>query len=189
MFFGLLRPDDVIIPPVGTDPSGVPIYQRMFGSGFSIVIEGRPGLSGGSVAVSSFSDPIAPDLQVLTERPLGNGSATVCDVTPPDMAGGIPATNPPLFSDDQGVVDRMNDLGCRFIDGTGEPRGRKCGDGCIRFETGDFGCGAPDATLQFCNLVARPMEFPPGDTRLTARLRDIRGNFGPPAQIIVRIQP
>lgn len=189
VFFGLLRPDDVIIPPIGTDPSGTPIFQRMFGSGFSIVIEGQPGLSGGTVASSAFSDPIAPDLQVLTERPLGNGSPAVCDTTPPGMAGGIPSTIPPVFSDDQSVVDRMNDFGCRFVDGTGEPRGRRCGDGCIRFETGDFGCGSPDATLQFCNLVAKPMEFPGGDTRLTARLRDTKGNFGPPAQIIVRIQP
>jgi hypothetical protein len=183
----LLRPDDTLIEPVGFDPSsGVPIFDRPFGFGFSILIEARPGSSGRPVARSSFNEFGRPDLQIQATRSLGNGSPAVCDVLPPDP-GGVPGINPPSFGDSQVVSDRLNDLGCRFVDGAGNPTGRNCSEGCVRFESGEFGCVETTATTQFCGLVARTIEFPLGETLITVRVRDTQGNLGRPAQLIVRI--
>jgi len=188
----LIQPNDELIDPVGTNPSGIKIYERPFGSGFSIVVEAGRGISNSNVALSAFDEFGRPDLQIQVNRPLGNGSALVCD----DghfliELGGIPAVNPPNFSDDQVVSDRLNDFGCRFVDGTGRPMGRSCSDktACIRFEDGHFGCVSPSDVQprQFCGQVSQNMAFPVGDTLVTVRARDILGNPGPPAQIIVRV--
>ena len=186
VFFGVLKPDDTLTQPIGENPSGIPIYHRPFGFGFSLVVEGSRGLSNAPVGPLSFNDLGRPDLQIQVTRPLGNGSTIVCDDLPPD-AGGVPAINPPSFAEDQIISDRLNDLGCRFVDGAGVPESRLCTEGCVRFETGEFGCVSEETKTQFCGLVARTIEFPPGDTLVTVRLIDTRGNPGPSAQIIVRI--
>jgi hypothetical protein len=41
--------------------------------------------------------------------------------------------------------------------------------------------------VQFCALVDVSISFPPGDTLITARLRDVLGNVGTQRQIVVRV--
>jgi hypothetical protein len=185
-FLGVLRPDDTLTDPTGATPEGVPIYERPFGFGFSIVVEAARGVSRESVAASAFNEYGRPDLQIQVTRPLGNGSPSVCDALPPD-AGGVPAINPPSFADSQMITDRLNDLACRFVDGEGNPEGRLCSEGCVKFESGEQGCVDQKTSFQFCALVSRTIEFPSGVTLVTVRVLDTVGNPGPPAQIVVQL--
>jgi hypothetical protein len=187
---GLVLPNDELIDPTGTSPTGIPIYQRPFGSGFSIVVEARRGAANGNVATAAFDEFGSPDLQIQVNRPLGNGSALVCDDGHVQFEiGGVPAINPPSFTDNQSTSDRLNDLGCRFLNGAGQPIGRACNEkfACIRFQDGRFGCVSAQAQRQFCGQISQNLEFPDGDTLVTARVRDVAGNPGPQAQIIIRV--
>lgn len=189
LFFGLTNSDDSVQAPSGTDARGVPIYERPFGFGFSLVVEARHGSANRPVGSSAFAEDGAPDLQVQVTRPLGDGSAAVCDGAEP-VFGGVPAVDPPRFEEPEAIADALNDLGCRFIDGTGQPVGRVCSLACIRFESGEFGCqSGDDAEVQFCAPVPMPLTFPAGDTLVSARVRDQAGNLGAPAQLIVRVAP
>lgn len=189
VFFGLARADDTLVEPVGTSPEGYPIYQRPFGAGFSLVVEAAPGPSGRPVAMSTFEVFGCPDFQIQVNRPLGDGSIAVCDSLPPND-GGVPAIDPPRF-DDPALCDPINDLACRFLDGGGEPRARSCTptEACVRDQAGDFMCVASEATVQFCGFIAATNSFPPGDTLVSARVRDTTGAFGPVSRIVVRIAP
>ncbi len=185
VFFGLTAADDSLQSPSGTDPGGVPIYERPFGFSFSLVVEAAPGSAGFPIGRNALSSG-PPDLQIQATRALGNGSPEVCDVNPPQF-GGVPGIDPPNLEDPAAIADALNDFGCRFIDGEGQPVARTCNLGCVRFVSGDFGCVDDTALVQFCGQVAMPLSFPPGDTLVTARVRDNRGNLGPPAQLIVRV--
>jgi hypothetical protein len=190
-FFGLSSSDDSLVTPTGMTPEGVPIYTRLLGFGFSLVVEGRPGTSGRPVGGIAFnhdpSDPtVLPNLLVQVNRPLGDGSRSVCDNTPPTI-GGIPAIDPPDFSVTQAISDAMNDLGCRFLNGLGNPGGRGATEACTQFSDGSFRFVNSTSTLQFCGQIGRPFRFPPGDTLVSVRLRDDRGNHGPVARLIVRL--
>jgi hypothetical protein len=56
------------------------------------------------------------------------------------------------------------------------------------FASGDSGFVNSDATtIQFCGFIARVLEFPQGDTLVTVRLRDVGGNPGPVAQLVVHV--
>jgi len=198
-FFGLTRADDTLADISATTPDHVPIYARPSGNGFSIVVEGKPGASGVAVGCSSYQtgaaprcgyqgDSPLPDLQIEASRPLGNGSSAVCDNSGTN-AGGVPAINPPSFDLTDTNVGAINDLGCRFVDGQGAPLSRAVSDACVLFSTGEFDFVSPQSSAQFCGFIGRVIEVPPGDTVLTARLRDTEGNVGPPAQLIVRIPP
>jgi hypothetical protein len=186
-FIGMTRADDVLVDPVGMS-GDVPIYSPPFGYGFSLVVEAKPGASHVRVGSSSFTDGSGPDLQIQVTRPLGDGSALVCDDMPP-ILGGVPAINPPDFSSDPSVVDRLNDLACRFVDGGGQKVGRSCGEAtaCVLGLDGGFNCVANDTTIQFCGFIAQNVAFPSGDTFVTARVRDVQGNLGPPRQLLIRI--
>jgi hypothetical protein len=186
VFFGVLRADGTVVDPNGVDESGRPVYDRPFGSGFSLVVEAKRGASAKVVGEATFSEPGCPDLQVQVTRPLGDGSPAVCDSVPPDD-GGVPAIDPPDLDDDPAACNALNDLGCRFVDGAGHPQGRQCSEGCVLFPSADLGCVSPGAITQFCALIAKSAEFAIGETLVTARVRDVEGNLGPPAQIIVRI--
>jgi hypothetical protein len=190
-FFGLVLPNDELVEPSGVDPNGIPIYQRPFGSGFSIVVEAfRTSTSRPQVATSAFEEFGRPDLQIQVNRPLGDGNALVCDDGHFQIEiGGVPAINPPSFADSQNVSDRLNDLGCRFVDGSGQPIARACNEkfACVRFGDGHFGCVSPQAQRQFCGQISQNLEFPAGDTLVTVRVLDVGGNPGPPAQIIIRV--
>jgi hypothetical protein len=191
VFFGVTNADDSYQPPTATDPGGIPIYERPFGFGFSLVVEAVRGSSNDPVGGATFIDGGVPDLQVQATRPLGNGSAAVCDGAAP-IFGGVPAIDPPRLEDPDAIADPLNDFGCRFIDGQGQPKGRRCGLGlgCVRFESGEYGCQTGDSTeLQFCAPVPMTLSFASGDTLVTARVRDQAGNLGPPAQLLVRITP
>jgi len=137
---------------------------------------------------SDPDDPaVLPDLQVQVDRPIGDGSPAVCDNTPPQL-GGIPAIRPPSFAPLQTVADAINDLACRFVDGQGRTLGRPPDEACVRFPDGEFHFVTQDATVQFCwEAIPRPLPFPPGDTLLTARVRDRAGAVGPTASIVIRI--
>lgn len=190
-FFGVTRADDTLVPASGTAPGGIPIFERSFGSGFSLVIEGRPGGASTAVGMSTFrwdanNPTVLPDLQIEVSRPLGNGSTEVCDDSAPTF-GGVPAIEPPDFSPTQAVADTINDLACRFKDGFGTPRGRPFGEACIMFADGQFRFQDPRTTVQYCAQINEPIAFPPDDTRVTARIRDEAGRLSAPAQIVIRI--
>jgi hypothetical protein len=189
-FFGVTSSDDTLQPPTATAPGGIPIYQRSFGFGFSLVVEAKPGSAQRQVANNTFAVGGPPDLQIQATRDLGNGSAAVCDNTPdPPGFGGVPGIDPPRLDDSDTIADALNDFGCRFIDGTGAPSGRACALGCIHFDDGEFGCQQGDTQTQFCAPIGMPLQFPAGDTLVTARVRDLAGNLGPPARLIIRIAP
>lgn len=184
--FGLTRADDMLLPAAGTE-NGIPVYRPAFGFAFSLVVEARPGPTGARVGNSTFS-PGAPDLQIQVTRPLGNASPLVCDDAPPTL-GGVPAINPPNFADQGQIVDVINDLACRFIDGSGQKVGRVCGDAnaCVLGPDGLFGCVSRDASIQFCGFIGQALTFPRGDTLVTVRVRDVRGNVSANRQLIVRV--
>lgn len=187
-YFGLTRADDTRIEPIGTTHDGIPIFRRVAGAGFSLVVEGRPGVSGSPVGTASFQEGVAPDLQVFVSRPLGDGSPAVCDRIPPNT-GGVPAIDSAGFGDRPEVIDALNDLGCRFLDGAGQPRARNRNDACVLRADGGFDFVDPSSTVQFCGFVDVPIRFPSGDTLVTVRLRDTAGNVGAAARILIRIAP
>ena len=199
-YFGILSAQGSLIEPSGTNAEGVPVFDNPIGSGFVVVVEGKPGVSGANVGCGSvYPAPCTPsvgnapdglpDLQIQANRAIGDGSAAICDGGPPSF-GGVPAINPPNFTPTQTNVDAMNDLGCRFVDGVGEPKSRPTTEGCVLGESGEESYANPSSTTEFCTLPTPYLTpFQDGDTLLSARLRDIKGNIGPVSQIIVQIGP
>jgi hypothetical protein len=189
-FVGVIRADDTLVPQSGTNAEGIPIFERAFGSGFSLVVEGRPGSGDVDVGESTFETDLKtfPDLQIQVDRPLGDGDPAVCESSE-DSPGGVPAIDPPSFEPTQFNIDALNDFGCRFVDGFGAPAGRLEDEACVQFDTGEFGFVDPTSTIQFCGFVNSAFAFPSGDTLVTVRLRDQRGNVGHPSRIILRVQP
>ncbi len=186
-FFGVTRADYTLVSPVGMTTDGIPIYQRGADSGFALVIEGRPGNDGIPLSGSSFDQDSTrlPDLQVEVSRPLGNGSTAVCDDTGPH-AGGVPAVDPFDFS--PAAAAAINDLSCRFRDGQGHPLGRTADEACTYFlPEAQYRFVDANSTLQFCGLVDTPIAFPPGDTLVAARVRDVDGTISALAQIVIRV--
>ena len=167
------------------------MYVRQNPSGFVLVIDAKPGTNAAPVGFNAYNydpaDPsVRPDLQVEVSRPIGDGSATVCDNTEGHF-GGVPGIAPASFDGTQAISDALNDLGCRFNDGTGTPGGRAPDSACVQFPDGEFRFVDTSATVEFCGFISFPLRFPDGDTIVTARLRDINGIVGPPRQIVIRI--
>jgi hypothetical protein len=193
-FVGLTRADDVLIDPSPTTPDGLLVYSRLTGASFSLVVEGKPGLSGVVIADSNhaaltYQPGSFPDLQIEVSRPLGNGSPAVCD-TSATTGGGVPGIDPPDFTPTQTNINAVNDLACRFQDGKGSPRGRTGdADSCVVFPPGyESHFVDPTSTIQFCTYTLTRLErFPPGDTMVTLRVRDKNGNVGAPAQFVVSV--
>jgi len=190
------RSDDTLLEPIGKTPDGIRIFQRV-GTGFSLVIEGRPGGTRSPIGSTTFNsdpnDPTAlPYLLIEASRSLGDGSADVCDDSIA-MSGGVPAVNPPDFSTSQQVADAINDFACRFKDGGGARSGRGAAEACTSFPDGSyhliFSNGATPSTIQFCGQITGPIAFPAGDTLVTARIRDLANHISSPAQIIIRVGP
>ncbi len=189
---GLARGDSTLVNPVGEE-NGIKVYERG-GTNFTIVIEAASATT--AVPACTYAPECdfgqrpaddLPDLQVLVSEPLGDGSSEVCDNVAP-VFGGVPAIVPPSFSLDPDTVAALNDLGCRFRDGNGRPRGRGLFDECVAFDDGSFGYVAEDSEIQFCAQITSPLEFPRGDTVVTARVRDVNGTYSAPQQIIIRVR-
>ena len=119
-------------------------------------------------------------------RELGDGSSIVCDDTIPNI-GGVPAS--PNFNTTQPISNAINDLGCRFLDGSGNPSGRGPDEACTMFEDGLARFIVPTSTAQFCAGIAEPFGFPEGDTVVTVRARDVGGSAGAPASFVARVRP
>jgi hypothetical protein len=175
--------------PNTTDDLGRPVYVRPTGAAFFIVVEvksGTGGSPGRTVFNSNPANPsVRPDLQILSTRALGNGSAAVCDNGPlPDFPlGGVPGFDPPDFDpNSQAVADALNDFGCRFDVHTND-------NPCTNNDAGNPAFLGTGTTLQYCTLavVGAELHFPPGDTVLTVQVRDTDGNLGFPAAVVVRV--
>jgi hypothetical protein len=187
---GIARADGQVTQPIGTASDGTPIFEREVGFGFFLYVEARPGPGNRPVGQVTFNsdlgDPnVLPNLQIVVSRPLGNGSAAVCDDGPDPPIGGVPAVDPPLFGGAQMAANAINDLACRFNARTSS------GDACTRNRQQDPSFVVTSTRVQFCPAVGVGSEiaFPVGDTRVTARVTDTLGQPGPPASIIVRVLP
>jgi ELWxxDGT repeat protein len=191
-YLGIARPDSTVLPPTTYDKTGRPVYTVAGGSGFFVVAEGRPGTDNQRLGLQAFmydpADPgILPDLQVLVSRPLGNGSAAVCDKTPPNP-GGVPASYPLAYDGTQAVADAINDFGCRVNDGTGQAVGvPNSSEACTLFPDGQYHFVDSTTTAQFCAPIAQPWSFLRGATVVRARLRDAAGAVGAEREMLVRI--
>jgi hypothetical protein len=206
-FFGLTNQDDTLLSP--TPSAGGPqVFSRAMGLGFSIVVEGAPGPSRAEVGLCTFGvyNPISdyctpsctsdctsfPDLQIEASNPLGNGSLAVCDRSG-SSAGGVPGVPSVTFdpTTNPNIINIVNDLACRFVDGTGAQRGRMTYPCVKHLPSEEYGFADPRSTIEFCSAsITSAEEFPPAtDTTLTVRLRDVNGNVGAPAQIIIHIGP
>lgn len=201
-FFGLSSASNEVVPQSGTNEAGIPVFERPFGAGFFVVIEGRSGTSGLPLgqcnsSYDPFSPTVRPNVQILTSRNLGAGDPTVCDgpVSSPtgsgcgdrppfvEPLGGIPAIDPPTFDMTSiAVADALNDFGCRM---SYQPSA----DACTKSSFGNFRYVDPTSTGQFCSagVVGVEMLFPSGDTILTARLTDTAGNASATRRIVVRV--
>lgn len=183
-FFGITRADGTHVDPVGKDENGIPIYENYVGSGFQLVVEAKKGLSGYDVGRRVFAhdpkDPrVRPDLEIQVNRPLGDGSREICDRFRPNI-GGVPAIDPPSWAETQRISDTINDLACRFeiqIESQ---------SACTLNRNGEWEYKSKDSEIQFCMMVAKAWNFPPGDTLVSVRLRDRAGNPGPVARFWLR---
>ena len=188
-FFGLATAFNAELTPNTTDDLGRPVYVRPNGAAFFIVVEVKSG-TGGSPGRTIFnSNPtnpsVRPDLQILSTRALGNGSAVVCDKGPlPNVPlGGVPGFDPPDFDpNSQAVADALNDFGCRFDVHTSD-------NPCTNNDAGNPTFLGDGTTLQYCTLtvVGAELHFPPGDTVLTVQVRDDNDHLGFPASLVVRV--
>lgn len=178
-----------MLQPTTTDPQGNPVYVRVAGAGFFIVVEAKPGTSGRPPGVNlDNSDPTnpgaRPDLQLIANRNLGNGSPTICDAPPNSPIGGVPGINPPTFDPgSQLVANALNDFACRF------DLHVPSSQACTLTPRENFGFVATDTTTQMCSrgVVGHEMLFPFGDTLLTVQWRDTSGNIGLARRIVVRV--
>jgi hypothetical protein len=185
LYLGVARADDLLQEPDGVDAEGRPIYVRAQGQGMMLVVEGRRGRARLS---DQAYDPLdfQPGIEVLASRPLGDGSVAVCDYDPP-LIGGVPGVDPLEFSDDQMVRDAIADLGCRFNDGTGVPRGRTANNACTRDLGGLYNFADERSEMQYCLPIAKAWAFPVGDTIVAARLRDVAGIVSAVSEIVIRV--
>jgi hypothetical protein len=186
--FGLARADDRPLMPIGFDGEGRPIYVRPVPQGMVLIIEARPGAR--PLGSSAYRPESVPDLEVIVSRPLGDGSAVVCDVDPP-FIGGVPATDPLQFRNDPAVVRAVNDLGCRVSDGTGQPQARRAQSEACTVASGTstgFGFVASDSKTQYCLPIAAAWAFQDGDTIVAARVHDIDGGASGAREIVVRVE-
>lgn len=180
-FFGAARADGGMVEPQSVDKKGIATYLSAAGSGFQLVVEAKPGLSGldpgRRVAAYDAGDPKSrPDLEIESSRDMGDGSRAVCDRMRPNI-GGIPGINPPNFAETQPLSDAINDFACRF------ETFLQPDSACTVDKNGEFAFESKESTLQFCMVVARAWAFPLGDTLLSVRLRDTDGNPGPIKQV------
>jgi hypothetical protein len=190
-FFGVASADNHIQQP-NTVENGIPVYIRPLPFGFLLVIEGRRGTSGFPVSNCGVRDGQGrlivcgnqprTGVQVQASRPLGNGSAAVCDLTPPNI-GGVPAVNPPDFGPSDTITNILNDFACRFDD---HPNVESA---CTFNELGNFAFQRATTERQFCSApsIGTELELLSGSTLFTVQISDTAGNVGNRMQLIVRV--
>jgi hypothetical protein len=174
-FFGAARADGMPVEPKSVDKNGVPTYNSVAGSGFILVVEAKPGVSNKEVGRRLYAhvedDPeVRGDLEIISNRALGDGSRAVCDRQRPTI-GGVPATT--NFDYSQATSDAINDLACRFENFV------ESDFSCTLDKTESYSFVDASTTTQFCLIVARAYGFDEGTTELSVRVRDIAGNPGP----------
>lgn len=120
---------------------------------------------------------------MVTSRALGDGSTAVCDDGTVGVPGGVPGVDPPVFGGSQVAADAINDLGCRYGARSFDS------DACTRDFSAISGFVDPTTTVQFCpNIgIGSELAFASGDTLLTVRVRNIVGQLGPAARIVIRV--
>jgi len=179
---GVARADGSVVRPIDTLPDGTNVFLREVGFGFFLVVEVKVGPSGRPVGTTTFSAGQLPNFRIAVSRPLGNGSALVCDDGPSPPIGGVPALNPPIFDQN---VNTVNDLSCRFDART------NAGDACTRNASQESAFVNSQTKVQFCPIVGlgSELEFPDGDTFVTAEVTDAIGQPGFPESIVIRVVP
>lgn len=191
-YFGIATADNHVRTPTGETPDGVPIFTFPNPFGFIIVAEGRTGTSGRPLAVCGVGGG-APcgdgraAMEIIADRPLGNGSAAVCDIHPPNT-GGVPAVPALDFGLPQ-ATDPINDLACRFE--IHAPSTEACTlneqgiPGWVRNDPGD----PVKSSMQYCSqlVLGGQYPFPSGLTRLKLQIQDASGNVGNQAQIAIQV--
>ena len=85
----------------------------------------------------------------------------------------------------QEISDALNDLGCRFVDGSGNTVGRSAQQACILGDDGELSFVSSQSQIQYCATISMPLAFPKGDTLLTVRIRNTSGISGDVKQIII----
>lgn len=178
---GAIDNDGRLSRSLGTLEDGTVVFFQSHPFGFHLAIEAVPAPGGAPIGDNLLDsvdgDPShRPDLQVQVDRPLGDGSAAVCD------AGGVSPVSPPDFALTQAVSNAMNDLACRFDPATVP------GLACTRSESGEPAFLDAATAAQFCLHVTEPLALPSDDTRLTVRVRDRAGKVGAAAVAIVRVE-
>lgn len=187
--FGLATADNRIITPTSfrmIDTEMVPVYNRRFGFGFLIVVEGRPGNSRRPLSEFGTDDlPTSPpgkaDLWLISDTTLGNGSGEICDEgptldNPQAVAGGVPAAT--SFDD----VAAIDDFACRFVYYNSSE------ESCTFDELGNFDFVSPLSTAQYCSgpSFGPEVALPSGsEATFTVRLRDSSGALGDIARLII----
>src|SRR5262249_24325923 len=149
-----------------------PVFNRPLPFGFLIYVEARPGMSGRSVARTTFnwspSDPsLLPDFQIWSSEDLGDPTEDVCDTQRPRL-GGVPPLVDPMFGT-QTTANTINDLSCRF-DARGSSE-----FACTVGQFVPFAYTNPNSTVQFCTTtgIGQEVAFPlHTDTQLSVRVRD-----------------
>jgi hypothetical protein len=183
-YLGIARADGTKIEAASTEKDGTIVFDNSIGSGFMLVVEAKPGISnieaGRRISAYDKDDQRSrPDLEIETDKDLGDGSKVVCDKRRPDI-GGVPAVNPPSFGDSRAVADALNDLSCRFEVFI------ESGSACTVTKNGDFSFLSKDTQVQYCMIVARAWNFPVGNTLVSVRVRDKEGNPGPVKKMLLR---
>ena len=186
-FMGVARADGTVTAPDEIAGDGTPIYVRPLPQGFFLVVEAKQGPNNRPVGQTTISDDPQelPSLQIVVSRPLGDGSAIVCDDMLP-LLGGVPAVDPPRF--DAASAPAINDFACRFSPRTFGSSPSVQGP-CTVNANGDYAFVAAGTRVQFCPDagIDTAIAFPSGDTRVTARVTDLFGAPGQPAAIIIRV--
>jgi hypothetical protein len=166
------------------DAQGRQVFETSFGTGFLLVVEGRPGRSGfpvGTFVPAPIPDSaVRPDLQVLSDHALGDGNPGIC------LNDGVPAINPLSFENRAGVTDAMIDVACRFnvLHPTVPCTLDRFGDASM-VTPGD----PPPGSRQFCLPITNVLAFPVAtETTMAVRLLDTEGAVGAAREIVVRVR-
>ncbi len=153
------------------------------------MLEAKPGRSNSAIGTTvpppTPGAGIYPDLQVQSDRPLGNGSSAICDTQPAhEGGGGVPGFSPASFEPTPAIIDGLVDFACRFSSFVPSAPCTLGPDGNERTLT-----SLPSGSQQFCMIGTLNTKIPLGDTVLTARVVDKAGNPGPTTQIVLRRVP